>query len=189
MALFRRYQSNEAPSTETEAETASASSAGSTKKGPTPSRRQAEAERRERLHPTLSKKELKAREKELARVRQDRAYVKLESQPERVLMRNMVDAKWSFSEFVWPLMFLALAALLSAVWQPVIAEIANYIVYGMVVIVTIEVGITWYRFKNVLKRRYPGTPTRGLLAAMISRMITMRRFRRPGTALNRGDKY
>lgn len=194
MDLFRRYQSNEPseptpPSTDQEVTEELSSSQVARKKAPTPSRRQAEAERRDRLHPTLSKREMKARERELSKARQNKAWAKVESSPERVLMRNFVDSKWSFSEFVWPLMFITLAAMLAAAWLPRLAQIANYAVYAMIVVVTVEVAITWYRYKNILNRRHPGTPKRGLLAAMISRMITMRRFRRPGTAIDRGGSY
>ncbi len=159
------------------------------KNQPTPTRKEAEKQRRERLRPTLTKKERKERERAIARQRSDKAYEQMERQPERVLLRNMVDSRWTLSEFTWPVMFIALAMMLSAAYFPVMAYIANYLVWALMLVIIVEVSVTWWQYKRLLAQRHPHASRRGLVLYMMSRMITMRRFRRPGTELDRGASY
>ncbi|MBD4446729.1 DUF3043 domain-containing protein, partial [Xanthomonas citri pv. citri] len=76
------------------------------KKGPTPTRAEAEAARRHRLNPTLSKKEARKRERLAKRERQAAAMEAAERRPERGYLRDYIDSRWTFSEFIMPI-FLA----------------------------------------------------------------------------------
>ena len=113
----------------------------------------------------------------------------MEASKERILVRNFVDSRWTFSEFAWPLLLITMAVFVAGSWFPSLLTVAVVGMWGILLIDLIEVAILWFRFRRVLEERLPGTPRRGLLGYMASRMITMRRFRRPGTALNRGDAY
>lgn len=190
MGLFRSYSSSSPDNTDDQTLDAAGSSDATGKKGvPTPSRKEAERLRLERLHPTLTKKERKQREREISRIRSDRAYEEMERRPERVLLRNFIDSRWTMSEFTWPFMFLALAMLLAGGFYPLFSIVAQYLVWFIFLVIVMEGIFLWWQFKRVLTERLPYAPRKGLGMYMFSRMITMRRFRRPPTALNRGDDY
>ena len=191
MGLFRPYQSNDAAASQgqiydsTDPDFAVSGGKGS----PTLSRREAERLRRERLNPTLSKKERKARERAVARARQDDAYAKVESSPERLLLRNYIDSKWTLSEFSWPVLMMSMAAVLAGTWFPTFGYFASFAIWAILLVIVLEVTIYWFRFKRLLAERHPGASRRGLLMYMTSRMVSMRRYRRPPTAINRGDAF
>lgn len=187
MGLFRPYQSNDAAAT---SEPAVERDPASGAKGlPTLSRREAERLRRERLNPTLSKRERKDRERAIARARQEEAYAQVERSPERTLLRNFIDSKWTLSEFSWPVLMMSMAAVLAGTWFPSFGYYASFVIWVVLLILVIEVTVTWFRFRRVLAERLPGASRRGLLMYMTSRMVSMRRFRRPPTAINRGDAF
>ncbi|GAA2181852.1 hypothetical protein GCM10009785_18630 [Brooklawnia cerclae] len=194
MGLFRPYQRNEvadkAQGTVAPAPATVSSSPSSAGKGtPTPSRRQAEQERLARLHPTLSKRELKQREREASRARSDREWAQVESLPERVLLRNFVDSRWSISEFTWPVLMVMMAAFLTSQWWPAMSYYSSYAIWVLMVVIIIEVGWTWSKYRKLLDERLPRASRKGLLMYMGSRMISMRRFRRPPAEIPRGGEY
>lgn len=175
-----------APSTTTEAP------AGKTKvvrkkEGATPTRRQAEAARMERLHPTLSPKEQRkanARAKSEARME---AWDRVERSAERQLLRDYVDTRWTVAEFMLPVMILIMAASMAFMGQPQIAYWLTLALWPLMIITFINLFIMWRGFKKLLAERHPGAPTRGLLMYMMNRSIMLRRFRQPGPRINRGD--
>ncbi len=191
MGLFRPYQSNDASSqaADPSAPAATASQPTQGKGAPTPSRRDAEQLRRARLHPTLSKREIKARERELRRVREDKVWANVEMRPERVLLRNFIDARWTFAEFSWPMLFLALAMFVAGTWFPQMAIWGSYAIWVIMFAVLLEVAYMWMQFRRLLDKRVPDAPRRGLLMYMASRMVAMRRYRRPPTAIDRGAAF
>ncbi len=185
MGLFRPYERNDASA----AAQVTVEPATSGKGAPTPSRRQAEAQRRQRLHPTLTKRERRARKRNLARAKQDEAYNRMEMRPERVLLRNFIDSRWTLSEFAMPTLMILMAATLAGRWTPWIAYAGMYGMYGVLALVIIEVAWLWYRFKAVLADRLPGTPRRGLLMYLASRASWIRAARRPPAIVKRGARY
>ncbi len=192
MGLFRPYDSSDAADRPAEVATDDAAQHPEPEQGkgaPTLSRREAEQLRRERMRPTLSKREQKARQREIRRVREEKAYQDAEVRPERVLLRNFVDARWTFSEFSWPLLFLAMSLFIAGTWFPQLALYASYAIWAIMVGVIIEVTFMWSMYKRLLAQRAPTAPRRGLLMYMASRMVAMRRFRRPPAALDRGAQY
>lgn len=191
VGLFRPYSQPKDQTSPGPQDTAVTDSAvaGAPKGAPTLSRREAEQARRERLRPTLSKAERKQRERAIRRERQDRQYQEMENHPVRVLLRNYIDSKWTFSEFTWPLLFLMMASFLaSPLWEPM-ALFSAYAIYAVLLGVIIEVLFRWYGFRKLLAERLPGASHRGLVMYMASRMVSMRRFRRPPTALDRGAPF
>ena len=86
---------------------------GEAKGRPTPTRRQAEAERRARME----------------------AYEARDRTPEKELLRDVVDSRWSLAEFVLPILLLNLAA--SIMWPNHTNPIA-YVMYGYILLSIID---------------------------------------------------
>lgn len=190
MGLFRPYsQPGEQQTVQDTAVTDDAAKTSDGKASPTLTRRQAEAMRREQLRPTLSKQEQKARARRRRREKENEAFAAMEMRPERVLMRNFIDSRWTFSEFSWPLIFLALAVFMFGGKYPAMTFYGTYVLWAIMAAIIAEVAFMWFRYRRVLDQRLPFTPRRGLLMSMASRMVTMRRFRRPPTAIDRGADY
>jgi hypothetical protein len=191
VGLFRPYKQNDSaasPQATQEEEVASQTPDG--KKGrPTPSREQAQAARMAAIHPKLTKKELRAKEREVENRKRTEDWEKVENQPERVLMRNYVDSRWTFTELMWPLLLIMLAgSLLASAWPPLLV-ITTFLLYGVVLLSVVNIIWVWFGFKKMLAARYPDRPTKGLLWSMISRMVTLRRVRNPAPAIKRGEAF
>ena len=76
------------------------------KDAPTPSRREAEAARRERLNPTPSKKEMRVRERTARAQLRDERFTKAEAEPGKVLVRDYVDAHRGIAQWAMPLLLM-----------------------------------------------------------------------------------
>lgn len=216
MALFRPYERNESAKTDRiqsltpKGEKAAAKAAAKTaptapaaapeaenpgtpagirkKQGATPSRKAAEAARMERLHPTLSPKEQRradARAKSAARMD---SWSRIEQSPERQLLRDYVDTRWTVAEFMLPLMILLMAlSMISIQAAPQISYYVTLALWPLMIMAIINVAIMWRGFKKLLAERHPGASTKGLLMYMMNRSIMLRRFRQPGPRIKRGD--
>ncbi|MGV8846235.1 DUF3043 domain-containing protein [Tessaracoccus sp.] len=156
------------------------------KQGATPTRKQAEADRMQRLHPNLSKAEQR-------RVNRDSKYKsrvdtwdKVENAPERILLRDYIDVRWTITEFMLPAMLLLMAGVVATSrWLTV----STYIGLGLWVLLGmsfINTAIMWRGFKKVMAERVPGASKRGLLMYMFNRSLMIRRFRRPSPRVVRG---
>lgn len=157
------------------------------KEGATPSRRQAEAARMERLHPTLTPKQQRKAD---ARARQQERmdnWERVENSPARALVRDYVDARWTVAEFMLPAMILVMAAVMATMSNPVLSSYIAMGLWVLLLITIINVAIMWRGYKKLLAERHPNEPTRGLLIYMFNRSLMIRRFRHPGPRVNRGD--
>ena len=131
------------------------------KKGPTPTRAEAEAARRHRLNPTLSKKEARKRERLAKRERQAAA------------MEVMV---------IW------LAMLFIA---PTAVGAINAMSLGMLIVMIlwlIDSWRLWHGAKKGIRARYPSAPLRGLWSYLNNRAMTVRRWRNPAPRVERGER-
>ncbi|WP_341729013.1 DUF3043 domain-containing protein [Brooklawnia sp.] len=191
MGLFRPYQRTDAAETSEDLATSTDATGGGAarKSAPTPTRKQAEQARRDRVRPTLTKKERKARERQIRRDRDDRQYQQTELAPERILVRNFIDARWTFGEFVWPILLLSFAVFIAGSFMPQLTYWATYAMWAIIVLIVCESAYLWSKFRRLLAQRLPNAPRKGLLMYMTSRTITPRRFRRPATAIDRGADY
>ncbi len=156
---------------------------------PTPSRREAEAARRQRLNPVRTKKEAKAYQREQQAKARQRAMAATESRPEMVLMRDYVDARWNVAEFMLPVMITMLAlSMVGNVWPPlvVITMVATWVLLAAVLL---DLTIMWRGFKKVLAERYPNSSPKGLMMMAANRAMMMRRFRNPPARIKRGESY
>ena len=161
------------------------------KNAPTPSRKQAETARMERLHPTLTKKEQRARDREATYRRREEAYRAVNARPERVLLRNNVDAHWSICEFAWPVVLILIATMLAMQWLPWLQLVSSAGIWVYFLACAVDVLIRWRSYRKEALARIPRFNPKGqyLLKEMMSRMITMRRFRNPGCVVARGEDY
>jgi cation transport ATPase len=142
----------------------------------------------ERLHPTLSPKEQRradARAKSAARMD---SWSRIEQSPERQLLRDYVDTRWTVAEFMLPLMILLMAlSMISIQAAPQISYYVTLALWPLMIMAIINVAIMWRGFKKLLAERHPGASTKGLLMYMMNRSIMLRRFRQPGPRIKRGD--
>jgi len=162
------------------------------KDGATPTRKQAEAARMERLHPTLSPKQQKKAEREARYQARMDALDRVERSPARVLLRDYVDARWTISEFVLPSMILIMAGSMAVMMlgaPQAAAEAVAGVLWILVGAAFINVWIMWRGYKRLLEERLPGTPTKSLGMYMFNRAIMIRRFRQPSPRIKRGDAF
>ncbi len=199
MGLFRPYEPNKpadktatirAVGTAVEPETTEAAPGRPARKSvPTPSRRDAEAARRQRLNPVRTKKEAKAYEREQATKVRQRAMAATEARPEMVLMRDHVDSRWNVAEFMLPVMITVLAiSMLGNVWEPLvlITMVATWVLLALVLI---DLTVMWRGYKKLLAQRLPHSSPKGLLMVAVNRAMMMRRFRTPPARLKRGESF
>lgn len=154
---------------------------------PTRSRRQAQAERMERLHPTLTPKQQR---KASARARQEQrleAMEKVERSPGRELARNYVDTRWTVNEFLFPIMILLMAASMATMANQAVSSYILLSTWVLIAVGIIQGYVMWRGMKKLLLQRHPGASTKGLAMYMFSRSIMIRRFRNPGPVIKRGD--
>ena len=189
MALFRPYspqQSSDKSVSEPEpVVTTPGRPAG--KGAPTPTRKEAEAARRQRITPVLTKKERKVRERQIASTARNKAMGELENRPERQLLRDHVDNRWNVGEFMLPVMLLFLALSLTANMFPTLVVVATAGTWGLLLSVVLDGFLMWRSFKKILAERVPRASTRGLAMYMFNRSIMLRRFRRPAPRIARGE--
>lgn len=156
---------------------------------PTPTRRQAEQERRQRLNPVRTKKEARAYERDQrAKVRQ-KAMVETEGRPEMVLMRDYVDARWNVAEFMLPVMIVVLALSLLGSTFPTLVLITMIATWGLLAVVLIDLTLMWRGYKKVLAERHPRSSPKGLLMMAVNRAMQIRRFRQPPARIKRGGTF
>jgi hypothetical protein len=156
---------------------------------PTPSRKEAEAARRQRVTRTLTPKE--ARREATRRNRADRLRTlnAREATPEKQLLRDYVDARFSLGEFLLPSLVVLLAAsFLNQVW-PAVTLIATLVMYVFILLVLLDGFLMWRGFKKVLAERLPKASPKGLLMYGMNRTIQLRRFRMPPPRIKRGEQY
>lgn len=153
------------------------------KSGPTLSRAEAEAARMERLHPNLSRKEVRQQDRLAKRQARITNLDNLERRPERQLIRDYVDSRRTFSEFIMPIFLVVMVA-----WFVIIAifPAAVQVVNAMSVLILIVMVLwvvdafrLWRPVKKRLVAEYPDVSRRGLLSYLNNRAMTPRRWRKP----------
>ena len=160
------------------------------KTGPTPTRAPAEAARMARLHPNLSRKEIRKRDRRAREERRLSNLETLEKRPERTMIRNYVDSRRTFGEFIMPIFLVIMA-----VWLVIIMLMPRQIVIvnllSLVMLLTmigwgVDTWRLWRGVKKELMARYPDMSRKGLLSYLNNRVMTPRRWRNPAPAVERG---
>lgn len=184
MALFRR-NSQPAPEPPTTVESAPTGK----KDRPTPTRKEAEAARRQRMSTTLSKKESRAAAGRQSRSDRMRAISAREATPEKILMRDYIDARFNIGEFLLPSVVVILAVTVLGSYWPRVTLIATLAMYLFILAVFVDGYLMWRGFKKVLAARLPKTSPKGLLLYGMTRSTQIRRFRSPAPRIKRGEAY
>jgi hypothetical protein len=186
VALFRRNTEAAAP----EQPAATIDHAPTGKKGrPTPTRKEAEAARRQRVTTSLSKKEARAAASRHSRAERMKAVNAREAAPEKALMRDYIDARFNLGEFLLPSVVVILAVTLLGSYWPSVTVIATLAMYLFIFAVFVDVSLMWRGFKKELAARLPKASPKGLLIYGMTRSTQIRRFRSPAPRIKRGDPY
>ena len=185
MALFRR---NSQPATPEPTTTLESAPTGK-KDRPTPTRKEAEAARRQRMNTTLSKKQSRAAASRQSRSERMKTISAREAVPEKVLMRDYIDARFNLGEFLLPSVVVILAVTLLGSYWPVVTLIATMAMYLFIIGVFVDGYLMWRGFKKVLAKRLPKASPKGLLMYGMTRSTQIRRFRSPAPRIKRGETY
>lgn len=183
MALFKKSD----PAPEPEPVLAPRSSQDK-KNAPTPSRRDAEAARRQRLNPTLSPKEAKKRDREATYVDRQRSLARQEETPGRTLMRDLVDSRFNPAEIAMPVLLGVMALAFIPQLTPYIQWLL-YATWAFIALIVLDAALLWRRFKQLAAQRIPGTPLKGLLFYGFNRQMSFRRWRQPPPRIKRGEAF
>jgi Protein of unknown function (DUF3043) len=160
------------------------------KAGKTPSRREAEAARRQRVNRTLTKKEARAESARQARVQRTRSMNARDNTPEKALLRDYIDSRRSVGEFLLPSLVVILAGSFLGARYPGVTAYATFVMYLFIAYVLFDsLVLMWRGYKRILDERLPGTSTRGLRMYGMNRCIQIRRFRMPPPRIKRGEAY
>ena len=188
MALFRRNKQDVTP--EPEPPTTTLDRGPTSKKDrPTPTRKEAEAARRQRMATTLSKKEARAAASRQSRLERMKTISAREAAPEKVLMRDYIDARFNLGEFLLPaVVVILLVSVVGSYWRT-LTLISTLVMYMFIVGVFVDGYLMWRGFKKVLASRLPKASPKGLLMYGMARSTQIRRFRRPLPRIKRGEAY
>ena len=184
--------SNQSTRRDTSAGQGSAASKAHQPKGaPTPTRAEAEAARRERLNPSLSPKEQRRRDRRVRQEKRLEVMQAAERRPERGLIRDYVDSRWTFSEFLMPIFLIVMAVWLAIlIFAPRAIAAVNLLSLAMLVAMLgwiIDSWRLWAGVKKQLNTKYPGVSRKGLLSYLNNRAMTPRRWRNPVPRVERGS--
>lgn len=190
MGLFTPYQRSEEPAEPKPERPEDSASAQQKKKAvPTPTRKEAEAARMERLHPNLSAAELRKRDRQARSASREEQFRKAEEKPGRALLRDFLDSRKGMAQYWMPTIMASLALALAAMYlSPELALAATFIPYVALAALAVHIFLLWGQFKKLHAERLPKESTKGLLAYLINRIISLRRFRMPAPRVNPGDE-
>ncbi len=156
---------------------------------PTPTRKQAEAARRERITPALNKKQARKRSSQTSRAERVKTMTARDNTPEKILLRDYVDARWNLGEFLLPSLVIILALTFLNKFFPGVTLITTLLMYLFILLVLFDGFLMWRGYKKVLADRLPRATTKGLLMYGMNRAIQIRRFRIPKPRIKRGHSF
>jgi len=114
-----------------------------------------------------------------------------ERRPERGLIRDYVDSRWTFSEFLMPVFLIVMAVWLAIlIFAPRAIAAVNLLSLAMLVAMLgwiIDSWRLWAGVKKQLNVKYPGVSRKGLLSYLNNRAMTPRRWRNPVPRVERGS--
>lgn len=168
---------------------------GGPKNRPTPTRREAEAARRQPLVPSdrkaaerMSKdKEREARMKQRAAMMagEEWALPARDRGVERSFLRDYVDARWSVGEFLMPVVLVGFA--LSIVNNRTTLLAGYSIVYLAFFAAIIDLVILWFFLKRRYQAKFGTKPAKGSLWYVTTRVLQIRPGRIPRPRVRRGQ--
>jgi len=195
--VFRRRSSTDSAGEtpeESQARLAAETEPPRTKGRPTPSRKAAEAARKQRLKPTRNKKELARRERqrrvsERAKMREamvtgDEKHLPARDRgPVRAFVRDLIDSRRNVAEYLLP----ALVVILALSFIPSLIQLQLTLWLATIVGTTVDTLWLGYRLRRELRKRFPKPETKGALAYGLLRSSQLRRLRLPKPRVTRGQ--
>ena len=112
-----------------------------------------------------------------------------EAVPERVLMRDYIDARFNLGEFLLPAVVVILLVTVAGSYWPSVTLISTAAMYLFIIGVFVDGFLMWRGFKKILASRLPKASPKGLLMYGMARSTQIRRFRSPAPRIKRGDPY
>lgn len=189
VGLFSPYKRTEAESAEAPATVATDHGKPVKKAVPTPTRREAEEARRQRVHPNLSPKQAKAKEREARMAQRESTMRAVEAAPGRVLMRDWVDSRRGISGWAMPIIMGTLVLSLFATQFGALATaVISYLTWAVLVVIVVDLYLMWRGYKKLHAARLPREPLKGLASYGVNRSINLRRLRIPAARVKPGDK-
>jgi Protein of unknown function (DUF3043) len=195
--VFRRRstteRSDELDATTSPTETVNGSRAAGKGK-PTPTRKEAEQARKERVRPALTRRESVRRQREHVRSERGRARQAMmagderylpprDKGPERRFVRDYVDSRRTLAEFFLPTILIVLV--LSLIRSPQIQLLSTLLWLGTLVLVMIDLAVIAVRVKRQVRQRFPDDQRRHVFYAL-ARATQMRRLRLPKPTVKPG---
>ena len=191
MALFKPYDNGTASSQKTQPPSETETAKNPAKKQvPTPTRKQAEQARRDRIQPVLTKRQANLKNKEAKYKAQNEAMAKVHSRPVNVMIRDWVDHRWNLAEYAMPGMLLVFVGLMigAYVWAP-LALILPWVIYAVFFLLVIDIAIMLLGMRHQVNIYFPGEPMKGKWSYAASRAMMFRRSRQPAPRVKRGTKF
>jgi hypothetical protein len=186
--VFRRRTSDEPAASGTTTTTGGAATTPGGKGRPTPSRREAEAARRERARPpsdrkSVAQRERAARRQAAAKVRtamqtgDESHYVGRDRGPIRSFVRDYIDSRRTVAEFLMPILLVVLV--LSFLQSPTTAALATLAWMLAMVVIVVDLFVVGRRLRREVFRRFPDDTGKGHVMYGVLRATQMRRLRLP----------
>jgi hypothetical protein len=188
LALFRR--------TKSEPEAPTVAKPGG-KGRPTPSRKEAEALARQRAKTPRTRKEMAAAQRMARSESSQKVRAAMKSGDERYLpardkgpvrrfIRDFVDSRFSFVELMIPLLVVTIVLGYSGSTR--LVGIGNTIMFGTLLLVTLDLVVMRFRLRRELARRFPGESLKGTTYYAIMRSLQMKFMRLPKPQVKIGQR-
>lgn len=162
---------------------------------PTPSRREAEQARKQRVKPPLTRREQLRRERELARTQRTRTrqamatgdesgFLARDKGPVRKFLRDYVDSRRTFAEFFLPIIVVVL--LTSFVDSTQVRVFSTLLWVGSMLLVIVDLTVLGFRVRREVHKRFPDDTGRGHVLYAIVRSTQIRKLRLPKPTVKPG---
>ena len=162
---------------------------------PTPSRKEAEAARRDRARAAaggtaragdrLSRAESSRKMREAMKSGDERYLPERDKGPVKRFLRDFVDVRLSLMEILIPLMLVTLVLGVSG--NPSLIALGNSMLYAGVLLVVLDTVLLRFRVKRAMAERFPGEPTKGAYRYALMRSLQMKFMRMPKAQVKLGQ--
>ncbi|WP_310963116.1 DUF3043 domain-containing protein [Nocardioides terrisoli] len=160
---------------------------------PTPTRKEAEAAARERARAVADKKGARQRRssdtrkmREAMRSGDERYLPARDQGPVKRFVRDFVDSRLCFAEFLLPLLIVIMVLSYSGSHQA--SSFGNGLWTATILLVIVDTGWMIVRLRRALRAKFPDESLRGVNFYAITRVIQMRFMRMPKAKVGIGGK-
>jgi hypothetical protein len=164
---------------------------------PTPTRKEAEAAARARAKVPRTRKEM-AQQQRLAKTESskkvraamksgdERYLLARDKGPVRRFIRDYVDSRFSFVELMIPILIVTM--ILGYSGNARLATIGNTLLFGMLLLVILDLFLLRRRIRRQLAVRFPGEPVKGTTYYAVTRALQMKFMRMPKAQVKIGQE-